>query len=186
MTTKGMNRIKMELLKRFKTFLLSFRSVLETRRIKFYHDHWLLFYQPENLTKTRKERLGAFLEQHPSLRVYRELTLYVGAIYRRNPKDIPSNFISRLKNRSSYSQNLQTAIKTLKRYQRSILRFVDVFTRHPDLPKAARANVEHLNPRAKAPFRAGRNCTSSDNLKRKLELQLGCEVRFFSEKMVAV
>ena len=178
-TVKGRDRLKLEILRKLKTLFHGFRKDLETENARFHKNHWLLFFQPENLTDKRKERLSAFLTEYPALQEYREMTLLVGEIYRKNVADIDGHQIDDLVPRSRYSSKLQTAIRTLKAFKDSILRFVKVFKIDPTLAKACRANMEHYNMKFKAPFRQGLNRTKHGHLMAKLKLQLGCEVRSF-------
>lgn len=181
-TVKGRDRLKLEILKKLKTLFHGFRKDLEAENARFHKNHWLLFFQPENLTDKRKQRLNAFLIEYPALQEYRDMTLLVGEIYRRDVAEIDGHQIDDLVPRSRYSLKLQTAIRTLKAFKDSILRFVEVFKKEPALTKACRANMEHYNTKFKAPFRHGLNRTKHEHLIAKLRLQLGCEVRsFFNE-----
>ena len=178
-TAKGQARAHTEVLKKLKSLFLGFRATLAEESRAFYKDHWFLFFQPERLTEKRSQRLAAFLAKYPALQQYRDLTLLVGEIYRRDPADIDGHQIDDLAPRPHYSKKLQAAICTIKEHRDDILRFVEVYKAHPDLPKACRANMEPFNHRVKAPFKRGKNCTRRDHLQGKLQLQLGCEVRFF-------
>ena len=181
MTCKGMVRLKQELLKKLKKVYLYFRVNLETESTEFYKNYWFLFLQPENLTVDRQERLSQFLDQYPDLQEYREMTLLVGEIYRRKIPDIDGHQIDDLMIKPHYSKKLKTAIKTLKKHKSAIFRFVEVFKRNPVLAKSCRANMEYFNQGFKAPFRQGLNCTKPLHLRSKLQLQLSCEIRFFTE-----
>jgi len=123
--------------------------------------------------------LNAFLAKYPALQEYRDMTLLVGEIYRKNVVEIDGYQIDDLVSRPDYSSKLQTAIHTLKAFKNSILRFVEVFKRNPSLAKVCRANMEHYNTKFKAPFRHGLNRTKHSYLIAKLQLQLECEVRAF-------
>lgn len=180
-TLKGMMRFKILLLQRLKTFILSFRSILEEKSSAFFKKQWLLYFQPEQLTPARKQQLDDFLLQYPEISEYRQLTLQMGEIYRLSPEEVDGHQIDNLVCKDHYSSKLQTVITTIKKFKSSILRFTTVFRDHPELPKAARANMEYLNPRVKAPFEAGRNCTGQILLFSKLQLQLNCEIRFFND-----
>jgi len=184
MTLKGMNRLKIELLKKLKKLYLNFRSLLEAESIQFHKNYWFLFIQPEKLSKVRIRVLNAFLAKYPSLQEYRDMTLLVGEIYRRPIHDIDGHQIDDLIIKQNYSKKLQTAIKTIKKYKTSILRFVEVFKEDPTLARSCRANMEFFNKRFKAPFQHGLNCTKQAHLLAKLQLQLGCKIRFFSENKV--
>jgi len=182
LTVKGMKRLKLELLKKLKKYYRQFRFILETESSEFYKYHWVLFFQPERLTPKREQRLNEFLAKYPSLREYREMTLLVGEIYRKSIHDIDGHQIDDLVIKSYYSQKLQTAIRTIKKFKTAILRFVDAFKANPSLKKSCRANMEHFNFRFKAPFQKGLNRTSQKTLQAKLQVQLGCEVRFFTKE----
>jgi hypothetical protein len=185
-TRKGQARSQAEVLKKLKTLFLAYRSALQKEGLAFYRDHWVLFFQPERLTAKRAARLAAFLAKYPALQEYRDLTLLVGQIYRLAPADIDGHQIEVLEPRSHYSAKLQAAIQTIKEHRDDILRFVEVFKARPGLSKRCRANMEPLNQRVKAPFRRGKNCTKQPHLQAKLQLQLGCEVRFLSKEEGAI
>lgn len=185
-TPKGQARARGEVLKKLKTFFLAYRSALQEESLAFYRDHWVLFFQPERLTEKRAAKLAAFLAKYPALQEYRDLTLLVGQIYRLAPTSIDGRQLDTLEPHMHYSVKLQAAIRTIKTYRNDILRFVEVFKRRPGLPKRCRANMEPLNLRVKAPFRRGKNCTKQPHLQAKLQLQLGCEVRFRSKEEVVI
>lgn len=184
MTLKGMQRLKIELLRKLKKLYLNFRSLLEAESLHFHKNYWFLFIQPEKLSKGRIQPLNEFLTKYPSLQEYRDMTLLVGEIYRKPIHDIDGHQIDDLIIKSYYSKTLQTAIKTIKKHKRFILRFVDVFKADPTLARSCRANMEFFNKRFKAPFQHGLNRTKQAHLLAKLQLQLGCEIRFFSENKV--
>jgi len=185
-TGKGQARAQAEVLKKLKTLFLAFRSALQEESLSFYRDHWVLFFQPERLTAKRAEKLAAFLAKYPALQEYRDLTLFVGQIYRFDPADIDGHQVDALEPRPHYSAQLQAAICTIKEHRDDVLRFVEVFKAHPDLPKRCRANMEPFNLRVKAPFKRGKNCTKRPHLQARLQLQLGCEVRFLNKVEVSV
>ncbi|MHA1721310.1 MAG: hypothetical protein ACTSXK_17465, partial [Promethearchaeota archaeon] len=105
----------------------SLRKSLEKTSIEFFHQHWVLLFQPEHLTLKRKVMLANFIDKYPQLLKYRQLTLQVGSIYRKSLNEIDSSEIETLKPSTAYSTKLNTAIKTLKKHKASILRFVNVF-----------------------------------------------------------
>lgn len=181
-TAKGQVRAQAEVLKKLKALILGYRATLAEESRAFYKDHWFLFFQPERLNEKRSQRLAAFLAKYPALQEYRDLTLLMGELYRRDPADIDGHQIDDLAPLPHYSKKLQAAICTITEHRDDILRFVEVYKAHPDLPKACRANMEPFNYRIKAPFKRGKNCTKRDHLQGKLQLQLGCEVRFFMEE----
>lgn len=183
LTEKGRYRLTNEVLKRFKSLFLNSRSKLEQKSLEFYKNHWIIFFQPENMTKERHRRLLQFLSTYPSLQEYRDMTLGLGEIYRRNITEIDGKQIDKLIIKDTYSSKLQTAIKTIKKFKSSILRFVVAFKGNPELSRACRANMEYFNRNFKAPFRQGLNCTSQSQLHAKLQFQLGCEVRFLLENV---
>jgi len=177
-TVKGLVRFKVLLLKQLKTLFVSFRKVLEETSIDFFHRHWCLYFQPERVTMDRQQMINELLKKYPNLMEYRQLTLQIGSIYRKKLEDISGNEIDSLESKPYYSEKLQTAIATLKKYKNCILRFVDVFKKDPTLKKRNRANMEYYNRRFKAPFNRGLNCTKKTHLLGKLKLQLNCEVRW--------
>ncbi len=185
-TSKGQCRAQAEVLKKLKTLFLAARSRFHEESLAFYRDHWVLFFQPERLTARRVEKLAAFLVKYPALQDYRDMTSLVGQIYRLDPASIDGHQIDALEPRPHYSKKLQAAIRTIKAYRDDILRFVEVFKAHPGLPKRCRANMEPFNLRVKAPFRRGKNCTKKPHLQAKLQLQLGCTVRFHAREAMPI
>jgi len=178
-TIKGRNRVQGELLKKLKTFCVHVRKPLQEEVATFSNERFLIFKQPENVTETVKEHLTDFLERHPSLKEYREMTLMVGEIYREPYHLIDGRQIDALTQKPHYSDKLNTAIATLKKHKSEIIAFAEVFLEHPELGKACRANMEWLNKRVKAPFKASLNRQSLDHVINRMELQLGGEVRNF-------
>lgn len=178
-TEKGMKRFKMLLLRKLKSFYRVFRFELGEESLKFHKDHWLIFLQPENLTTEGKKRLNGFLRKYPALNEYREMTLQLGEIYRVDTNDIDGHRIDKLRIKDYFSKKLKTAIHTIKRFKKAILRFTEVFKKDKTLSKSCRANREFANKAFKAPFRAGLNRTKINTTINKLQLQLGCEVRVF-------
>ena len=178
-TVKGRNRVQGELLKKLKTLCVSVRKPLQKEVSGFSKERFIIFKQPENMTEIAEERLSKFLERHPSLREYREMTLLVGEIYREPYHLVDGRQIDTLTQKPHYSDKLNTAIATLKRYKSEIIAFKKVFLEHPELGKACRANMEWFNKRVKAPFKASLNRQSIDHVINRMELQLGGEVRNF-------
>ena len=178
LTDKGANRIKDKLLQILKTLFVAHRKALEEESITFFHQQWVLFFQPEDITQERAVLLEKFLAKYPVLEEYRQLTLQIGSIYRKQIDAIDGMEISSLLVKSTYTEKLQTALRTIQAYKDAILRFVKVFKEDPSLLIACRANMEPFNRRFKAPFHRGLNCTKKDHLIVKLELQLGCEIRW--------
>lgn len=178
MTIKGMKRLKVELLKKMKTFFLSYRSNLESNSKKFHHDYWILFCQPETMNSERIEFLNNFLNLYPDLKEYRDMTLSLGQIYRDPLSKIDGHQIDNLIPKKYHSDKLQTAIKTIKKFKHSIIRFSYVFKDSPHLAKTCRASMEYFNNKFKAPFKRGYNRSSKTTLQRKLTFQLGSDVQF--------
>jgi len=172
LTDKGMLRVQNTILKKLKAVYLGFRANLEEDSTKFYKDHWILFFQPEHMTSKRQERLDAFLARYPDLSMYRQMTLQVGEIYRLPAEQIDGHQINDLEEQVRFSERLNTAIRTLKKHAASILRFVDLFKKHPELPKRCRASTEWLNVRFKHPFKAGNNLVKKERLLTRLRAQL--------------
>lgn len=177
-TIKGHKRLQNEILKKLKGLCLEFRKPLELEKKLFAKKQWLLFFQPEKLDEERKQMLTQVLEKYPELCEYRELTLQVGSIYRKNVDDITRDEIASLETKSYYSDKLNTAITTLKSHQDSIFRFIEVFKQNPDMGNECRANTEYLNRNFKEPFKNGLSCVGKTHLKAKIGLQMGCEVRW--------
>lgn len=178
MTSKGIKRFKDELLKKMKTFFLSYRSDLESRSKKFHHDYWILFCQPETMNSERLEFLTNFLKIYPDLKEYRDITLSLGEIYRDPLSKIDGHQIDELIIKAYYSDKLKTAIKTIKKFKDSIIRFSYVFKDNSRMAKTCRASMEYFNNKFKAPFKRGYNRSSKTTLQRKLAFQLGSDVQF--------
>lgn len=177
-TAKGMERFKELVLKQLKTVYIKFRTVNEEKSLEFFHQQWAIFFQPEKLTDERKELIKDLLKRYPTLAEYRTITLQVGSIFRKKIEEITGDEIDSLVIKSNYSDKLQTAINTLKKFKQYILRFVDIFKNDPALQKRNRSNMEPFNRRFKAPFHRGLNCTKKTHLLGKLKLQLKCNVRW--------
>jgi len=178
-TIKGRNRVQGEVLKKLKTLCLQFRKPLEEDAREFSKKQFLLLKQPEKVTSKIEALIKAFLEQHPALREYREMTLMIGRIYREPYTSVDGRQIDALTQKKEYSDKLNTAITTLKKYKPEIIAFADVFLEHPELTKSCRANMEWLNKRVKASFKSSLNRQSLDNVINRMQLQLGGEVRNF-------
>ncbi len=178
-TIKGRNRIQGELLKKLKTLCISIRKPLQKEVSGFSKERFLVFKQPEHVTEAVKKALKDLLDRHPSLKEYREMTLMMGEIYREPYHLVDGRQIDALTQKPYYSDKLNTAIATLKKYKSEIIAFAKVFLEHPELGKACRANMEWLNKRVKAPFKASLNRQSIDHVINRMELQLGGEVRNF-------
>jgi hypothetical protein len=185
-TDKGKLRVQDVMLKKLKAFYLGFRANLEDDNTAFYKDHWALFFQPERMTPKRKERLDAFLNRYPELGIYRTMTLQVGEIYRLPAEKIDGHQIHDLEERSSFSERLNTAIKTLKKNAENILRFVDLYKKHPGLSKKCRASTEWYNVRFKHPFKAGNNLVKKERLLARLQAQLYGDVSWRIPEAVIV
>jgi hypothetical protein len=175
-TSKGKLRVQNVLFKKLKALYLSFRANLEEENTAFYKDHWALFFQPERMTSKRQERLDALLNRYPELGIYRIMTLQVGEIYRLPAEQIDGHQIHDLEECSSFSERLNTSIRTLKKNAKNILRFVDLFKRHPGLSKKCRASTEWFNVRFKHPFKAGNNLVKKERLLARLRTQLHGDV----------
>jgi hypothetical protein len=171
-TDKGKIRVQNVLFKKLKALYLGFRAKIEEENTAFYKDHWALFFQPERLTFKRQERLDAFLNRYPELSAYRTMTLQVGEIYRLPAEKIDGHQINDLVEQPSFSERLNTAIRTLKKNAENILRFVELFRKHPNLPKKCRASTEWYNVRFKNPFKAGNNLVKKERLMLRLQAQL--------------
>lgn len=185
-TRKGMERTKRVVLQKLKGYFLTFRSELEAQSSQFFKDHWVLFFQPNKLTPRREAKLKNFLMQYPELQIYRQMTLQVGEIYRLPPEKINGHQIDALQESPAFSDKLNTAIRTLKKYKTQILRFVDLYKREPHLPKACRANMEQYNTRFKAPFTRGNNLLKKTRLLARLNRQLTGKIEWLLEDKVVV
>jgi hypothetical protein len=178
-TDKGRSRVQGELLKKLKTLCLKIRKPLQKEVSGFSKERFILFKQPEKMTREAEKRLTDFLERHPSLREYRKMTLSVGKIYREPYHLVDGRQIDALTQKPEYSDKLNTAIATLKKYKSEIIAFARVFLEHPELGKACRANMEWLNKRVKAPFKSSFNRQRIDHVIDRMQVQLGGEVRNF-------
>lgn len=178
-TDKGRMRVQGELLKKLKTLCVSLRKPLQKEVSGFSKERFILFKQPEKMNDDAEEQLRKFLGKHPSLREYREMTLMVGEIYREPYHLVDGHQIDALTQKPRYSDKLNTAIATLKKYKSEIIAFAGVFLAHPELGKACRANMEWLNKQVKAPFKASWNRQSLEHVIDRMELQLGGEIRNF-------
>jgi len=178
-TIKGRNRVQVELLKKLKTLCVHIRKPLQEEVASFSKEKFLIFKQPEKVTEEVQEALKKFLDQHPALKEYREMTLNVGELYREPYHLVDGRQIDALTQKPRYSDKLNTAIATLKKYKSEIIAFAKVFLEHPELGKACRANMEWLNKRVKAPFKASLNRQRLDHVINRMQLQLGGEIRNF-------
>lgn len=178
-TIKGRNRVQGELLKKLKTLCLKFRKELKEEAREFSKKQFLLFKQPEKVTPKAETLIEEFLKHHPTLREYRKMTLLIGEIYREPYNLVDGRQIDVLTQKKNYSDKLNTAITTLKKYKLEIIAFAKVFLEHPELGKACRANLEWLNKCVKAPFKASLNRQGLDHIVNRMQLQLGGEVRNF-------
>jgi len=177
-TSKGQIRIKNEILKKLKSLFLAYRSKLEQKNKKFNKDYWILFCQPERMTEKRKTLLKEFISNYPELEEYRQMTLSIGEIYRQNISEVDGSQIDELKIKTKFSDKLKTAIKTIKKFKDSIIRFSKVFKNDSKLAKVSHVSMEYINNKFKAPFKKGFNRSGTETIKRKLSLQMGCEVQF--------
>ena len=183
-TEKGMLRVKKELLKKLKTFFLELRKPIDDESIKFYYDSHVIFFQPENVTLKRKERLASLLTSHPELKKYRKMTLLVGEISRLPPDDIDGHQIKDLEEDSTQSKKLNAAIRTIKRHEDDILRFVKFFKLNPELSRAQRSNMEFHNKKFKEPFESGNNLLKRERVLGRLNSQLSGNVEWFLDNEV--
>ncbi len=183
-TEKGMLRVKKELLKKLKTFFLEHRKPIDDESIKFHHNSQAIFFQPENVTPKRKERLASLLTSHPELKTYREMTLLVGEISRHPLDEIDGHQIKELAEDPKYSKKLNAAIHTIKKHEDDILRFVEFFKKNPELSKAQRSNMEFHNKKFKEPFESGNNLLKKDRVLGRLNTQLSGKVEWFLDNEV--
>ena len=130
------------------------------------------------MTLDRIKFLDSFLRSFPELKEYSDMTLSLGEIYRDPVNKIDGHQIDNLKIKSYYSDKLRAAIKTIKKFKLSIIRFSYVFKGNSNLVKTCRASIEYFNNKFKAPFKKGFNRSNKTTLQRKLSLQLGSEVQF--------
>lgn len=183
-TEKGMLRVKKELLKKLKTFFLELRKPIDDESIKFYYDSHVIFFQPENVTLKRKERLVSLLICHPELKKYREMTLLVGEVSRLPPDEIDGHQIKDLEEDPTQSKKLNAAIRTIKRHEDDILRFVEFFKQNPGLSKAQHSNMEFHNKKFKEPFESGNNLLKKERVLGRLNTQLSGKVEWFLDNEV--
>ena len=185
-TEKGMLRVKKEILKKLKTFYLEFRKPIDEESVQFHYDFHVIFFQPEKLTLKRKEKLTSFLTLHPELKKYREMTLLVGELSRLPYDKIDGHQIEELREHPLYSKKLNTAIRTIKKHEVNILRFVDFFKQNPELSKAHRSNMEFHNKKFKEPFESGNNLLKKERVLGRLNMQLSGKVEWFLDNEAVI
>jgi len=183
---KGMLRVKKEILKKLKTFYLGLRKPIDKESVQFHHDYHVIFFQPEKLTLKRKEKLNSLLTGHLELKKYREMTLMVGEISRLPYDEIDGHQIKDLREKPSYSKKLNTAIRTIKRHEANILRFVDFFKQNPELSKSQHSNMEFHNKKFKEPFESGNNLLKKERVLGRLNTQLFGKVEWFLDNEVVI
>ena len=183
-TEKGMLRIKKELLKKLKTFFIELRKPIDDESVQFHHISQVIFFQPENLTLKREEKLTFLLITHPELNKYREMTLLAGEISRLPLDEIDGHQIKDLAEDPSHSKKLNAAIRTIKKHEENILRFVEFFKQNPELSKAQRSNMEFYNKKFKEPFESGNNLLKKERVLGRLNTQLSGKVEWFLENEV--
>ncbi len=185
-TQKGMLRIKKEVLKKVKTYYLWFRTPMDEESVQFYHDFYVIFFQPEKLTSKRKELLESFLSAHPELKIYREMTVLLGELSRLPVEEIDGHQIDDLHENRLFSKKLNTAIKTIKNHKDSILRFVDFYKTHPELLKSQRSTMEYYNRKFKHPFESGNNLLKKERLLGRLNTQLSGKIEWFLDEEIVI
>ena len=185
-TQKGMLRIKKEVLKKLKTYYVWFRKPMDETSIQFYHDLYVIFFQPEKMTPKRKDLLEMFLSAHPDLKIYREMTLLLGELSRLPVEDIDGHQIDDLHENPSFSKKLNTAINTIKKHKDNILRFVDFFKQHPKLLKSQRSTMEYYNQKFKQPFESGNNLLKKERLLGRLHTQLSGKIEWYLDEEVVI
>lgn len=185
-TLKGMARITRAILPRLKTYFLGFRSELEETSKQFFKDFWVIFFQPEKLTPKREEKLNRFLDTYPELRKYRQMTVQVGEIYRLPIEKIDGHQIDDLEESPAFSDKLNGAIRIIKKFKASILRFTEFYKRYPHLPKACRSNMEYYNSRLKLPFTRGNNLLKKERLLARLNVQFTGKIEWLLKEKAVV
>jgi len=185
-TEKGMLRVKKEILKKLKTYYLELRKPIDEESVQFHHNFHIVFFQPEKLTLKRKEKLASFLTLHPELKKYREMTLLVGELSRLPYDKIDGHQIEDLRESPLYSNKLNTAIRTIKKQEANILRFVDFFKQNPELSKAQRSNMEFHNKKFKEPFESGNNLLKKERVIGRLNTQLSGKVEWFLDNEAVI
>lgn len=185
-TEKGMLRVKKEILKKLNTYYLELRKPIDKESVQFHHDFHIVFFQPEKLTLKRKEKLVSFLTLHPELKKYREMTLLVGELSRLPYDKIDGHQIEDLRENPLYSNKLNTAIRTIKKQEANILRFVDFFKQNPELSKAQRSNMEFHNKKFKEPFESGNNLLKKERVIGRLNTQLSGKVEWFLDNEAVI
>lgn len=185
-TEKGMLRVKKEILKKLKTYYLELRKPIDEESVQFHHDFHIVFFQPEKLTLKRKEKLASFLTLHPELKKYREMTLLVGELSRLPYDKIDGHQIEDLRENPLYSKKLNTAIRTIKKQEANILRFMDFFKQNPELSKAQRSNMEFHNKKFKEIFESGNNLLKKERVIGRLNTQLSGKVEWFLDNEAVI
>ena len=185
-TEKGMLRVKKELLKKLKSFFLELRKPIDEESVQFHHDFHVIFFQPENLTLKREEKLSSLLIGHLELKKYREMTLMVGEISRLPPDEIDGHQIKDLEEDPTHSKKLNAAIRTIKKHEADILRFVEYFKKNPELSKAQRSNMEFHNRKFKEPFESGNNLLKKERVLGRLNTQLSGRIEWFLDNEAVI
>jgi hypothetical protein len=181
LTIKGINRLRMALLTKLKTFCRDIRKPIDMDEKEFNKTRKVLFFQPERLIDPRfpkrQSMLDTLLTKHPALDVYRVLTLRVGSIYRLPLADISDQLIDGIDIQESWGDRLVTAITTFKKFKPAILRFREFFQNNPSLPKRSRCNTEYVNGPIRRIFASGAYLKNHNRIKNELRVHFSCDVR---------
>lgn len=178
-TSKAMQRIKSEILKKLKTLFRECQRPLMEAQRRFNKIRWVIFYQREHLNPKRADLLLNFLHQYPELQKYRDLTLSIGSIYRLPIELINSKLIDECPVDPEWGNELKACLNTLKRNTASIFRFRNFFEKNPNTPNKCRANMEYQNIHVQRIFRSGNNMKCLNRIKMEMQQHLGGEVRNF-------
>lgn len=114
------------------------------------------------------------------------MTLLVGELSRRPLEEIDGHQIDDLYECPSFSKKLNAAVKTIKKHEEDILRFVNFFKKYPDLLKAHRSNMEYRNKKFRQPFESGNNLLKKERVLGRLNTQLSGKIEWFLEEEVAI
>ena len=177
LTDNGIFRIKILIIRKLKSLFVIFRLALEQEIKQFNKNYWIIFCQPETMTVKQNELLEQVLSKYKALKEYRNMTLSIGELYRKEISEITGSQIDNLVLKNYYSEKLKSAIKTIKKYKFSIIRFVTTFKNKPKVAKVCHSSMEHLHNKVKLPFKFGYNRCKLETVTNKLQIQLCFEVK---------
>jgi hypothetical protein len=178
-TTKAMERMKIELLKKLKTLCRECQKPMKESQRQFNKTKWLVFKQPERLTLKQAEILTRFLRQYPQLNQYRDLTISIGSVYRLPIELVNPALIHDCPINPNWGDELHACLSTLIKYADAMFRFKTFFEKYPNAPKKCRANMEYQNVKFHQLFGVGNYMKGMNRIEREIQQHLGGVVRNF-------